>query len=90
MNILRSIVICAILSSLCVAHGQNCNSNIDEIYLNSVMEKMGTNKKFDSGFIIASLPVLEHYPELKNTKINFNKKRISTLMAARSSFASIL
>lgn len=51
--------------------------------LDSLREVCGKNKTFIPEFELASLVALMHYPELKETKITFIEKSLSSTMAAR-------
>ncbi len=49
----------------------------------SLLKAVGMNKTFVAKYELASLIALMHYPELKETKIEFKTKALSTTMAAR-------
>jgi hypothetical protein len=51
--------------------------------IDSLREALGTNKTFIPEYELASLVALMHYPELKETKIKFISKSLSSTMAAR-------
>ena len=49
----------------------------------SIFAKLGANKKFDSSLFEPALLALKYYPELQDVEIEFRRKRLATLMAAR-------
>lgn len=51
--------------------------------IDSLREAVGNNKTFIPQYELASLVALMHYPELKDTKIEFKTKALSSTMAAR-------
>lgn len=51
--------------------------------IDSLREAVGKNKTFIPKYELASLIALMHYPELKDTKIKFITKSLSSTMAAR-------
>lgn len=51
--------------------------------IDSLREAVGKNKTFIPEYELASLVALIHYPELKDTKIEFKTKSLKSTMAAR-------
>lgn len=67
-------------------HKKNCQSELTKL-----MQEYSTNKKIkDSLYLLPFYTALQFYPELKNTKIKIKHKKISSTMAARPAFLSLL
>ncbi len=56
----------------------------------SLLEQFGNNKQLPSGFELQTLIALSHYPQLRDTKINFIVADVSIPLSSRPHWSSLL
>jgi len=56
----------------------------------TLLEEFGNNKKLPQGFELQALLALSHYPELRDTKINFIVADVSIPLSSRPHWSSML
>ena len=69
----------------------NCPDSLTlSLRKDSLEAEFGKNKEIPEGIEVATLYALSFYPELKNTKITFKRKRIKTTLNVRPTFFSLI
>ena len=56
----------------------------------SLLREFGNNKRLPKGFELQTLLALKHYPELRNTRINFIVDDVSIPLSSRPHWSSML